>query len=79
MMEQHLKGEAEARHAAEESKIREQEARLAELERREVQLLQSLQSYQGEQREALSEIDAYLSTSRSPVQEDSMKQITQRA
>lgn len=52
--------EHEARLAAEEAKILQQEQKLAELERREMQLMRSLQSYQGEQREALEQIEAYL-------------------
>jgi len=60
MMEQQLKEEQEARLSNEETKIREQEAKLAALERREMQLVQSLKSYQGEQREVLEELEAFL-------------------
>lgn len=62
-LEQQLKDGQEGRLTAEEAKIREQEAKLAALERREHALLRSLKSYQGEQREALHELEAYLSGS----------------
>ncbi|KAJ1640573.1 hypothetical protein T492DRAFT_854939 [Pavlovales sp. CCMP2436] len=61
--EQQLKLESEARLNGEEAKIREQEAKLSVLERREMQLLQSLKSYQGEQRMAVEQLELFLPAS----------------
>jgi vacuolar-type H+-ATPase subunit I/STV1 len=54
------RSEQETRLTAEQAKISEQEARLMDLERREMQLMQSLQSYNGEQRDAIDQLEAFL-------------------
>lgn len=57
LMEEKMRKRLEEKHAAEELKLRAEEARLAALEQRELELLRSLQARQEEERRELERME----------------------